>query len=62
MCSVNEDLELLRRQQHQVFVIHTSLELRDHLFQIAKKEMTKNGYLWIASNQITDLCIMLTPP
>ncbi|PWA42969.1 Extracellular ligand-binding receptor [Artemisia annua] len=56
MCSVDEELELLKRQQRQVFVIYTSLELGARLFQTAKKkEMTGDGYLWIASNQITDL-------
>ncbi|PWA35751.1 ionotropic glutamate receptor, metazoa, Periplasmic binding protein-like I [Artemisia annua] len=53
--SLNEELELLKKQQRQVFVIHTSLELGIRLFQIAKKmEMTGDGYLWIATNRITD--------
>ncbi|PWA38284.1 Extracellular ligand-binding receptor [Artemisia annua] len=53
--SLNEELELLKKQQRQVFVIHTSLELGIRLFQTAKKmEMTGEGYLWITTNQITD--------
>nr|GEW53823.1 hypothetical protein [Tanacetum cinerariifolium] len=55
-CSLDEELELLKRQQRQVFLIHTSLELGARLFQTAKKmEMTGYGYLWISSNQITDI-------
>ncbi|GJW78979.1 glutamate receptor 2.8-like protein, partial [Tanacetum coccineum] len=56
VCSLDEELELLKRQQRQVFLTHTSLELGARLFQTAKKmEMTGDGYLWISSNQITDL-------
>ncbi|GJS65881.1 glutamate receptor 2.8-like protein [Tanacetum coccineum] len=36
-------------------MLNTSLELGIRLFQTAKKmEMTGDGYLWIATNQITD--------
>ncbi|GKC49249.1 glutamate receptor 2.8-like protein [Tanacetum coccineum] len=53
--SLDEELDLLKKQQRQVFVLHTSLELGIRLFQTAKKmEMTGDGYLWIATNQITD--------
>ncbi|KAI3774958.1 hypothetical protein L1987_49523 [Smallanthus sonchifolius] len=55
-CSLDEELEVVNRQQRKVFVIHTSLELGVRVFQTAKKmEMTGNGYLWIATNAITDL-------
>ncbi|KAI3803509.1 hypothetical protein L1987_31661 [Smallanthus sonchifolius] len=54
--SFNEELQVLKRQQRKVFVIHTSLELGVRLFQTAKKMgMTGDGYLWIATNGITDL-------
>ncbi|KAI7750408.1 hypothetical protein M8C21_013425 [Ambrosia artemisiifolia] len=54
--SLNLELEVLKRQQRKVFVIHTSLELAVHLFQTAKKmNMTGDEYLWIATNAITDL-------
>ncbi|PWA69700.1 ionotropic glutamate receptor, metazoa, Periplasmic binding protein-like I [Artemisia annua] len=54
--SLDEELELLKKQQRKVFVVHTSLELGVRLFQEAKKmEMTGDGYLWITTNQITDL-------
>lgn len=60
--SLNEELEVLKRQQRQVFVIHTSLQLAARLFQTAKKmEMTGDGYLWIATNQITDLFHSINP-
>lgn len=53
---LDEELDVLKKQQRQVFVIHTSLELGIRLFQAAKKmEMTGDGYLWIATNGITDL-------
>ncbi|XP_024980447.1 glutamate receptor 2.6-like [Cynara cardunculus var. scolymus] len=55
-CVLDEELEILKRQQRKVFVMHTSLELGVRLFQAAKKmEMTGDGYLWIATNRITDL-------
>ncbi|KAI3716234.1 hypothetical protein L6452_23434 [Arctium lappa] len=55
-CFVNKELELLKRRKRQVFVIHTSLELGICLFLTAKKmNMTGDGYLWIATNEITDL-------
>ncbi|XP_024979119.1 glutamate receptor 2.8-like [Cynara cardunculus var. scolymus] len=55
-CFLNKELEVLKRQKRQVFIIHTSLELGICLFQTAKKlEMTGDGYLWIATNEITDL-------
>nr|KAJ0203647.1 hypothetical protein LSAT_V11C500274800 [Lactuca sativa] len=54
-CLLEEELEVLKKQQVKVFVIHTSLELGIRLFQAAKKmEMTGDGYLWIATNGITD--------
>ncbi|KAL8189245.1 hypothetical protein R6Q57_028811 [Mikania cordata] len=54
--SLSEELEVLKRQHHKVFVIHTSLELGINLFRTAKKmDMTGDGYLWIATNGITDL-------
>ncbi|GKC19517.1 extracellular ligand-binding receptor [Tanacetum coccineum] len=53
--SLDEELDLLKKQQRQVFVLDTSLELGIRLFQTAKKmEMTGDGYLWIATNGITD--------
>ncbi|CAH1425712.1 unnamed protein product [Lactuca virosa] len=53
---LDEELDVLKRQQRKVFVIHTSMELGIRLFQTAKKmEMTGDGYLWIATNGITDL-------
>ncbi|GJS37149.1 glutamate receptor 2.8-like protein [Tanacetum coccineum] len=53
--SLDEELELLMKQQRKVFLIHTSLELGVRLFQTAKKmEMMGDGYLWITTNQITD--------
>lgn len=53
--SLNKELKILKRQQCKVFVIHTSLELGVRLFQAAKKmEMTGDGYLWIATNEMTD--------
>ncbi|KAF5787201.1 putative periplasmic binding protein-like I [Helianthus annuus] len=56
LSSFNKELELLNKQQRKVFVIHTSLELGVMLFQAAKKmKMTGDGYLWIATNAITDL-------
>ncbi|CAH1425699.1 unnamed protein product [Lactuca virosa] len=52
----DEELDVLKKQQRQVFLIHTSLQLGMRLFQAAKKmEMTGDGYLWIATNRITDL-------
>ncbi|KAJ0700876.1 putative periplasmic binding protein-like I [Helianthus annuus] len=55
-CSLDKELELVKRQQRKVFVVHESLELGVRLFQIAKKmEMVGDGYLWIATNAITDL-------
>ncbi|KAL4589042.1 hypothetical protein LXL04_001944 [Taraxacum kok-saghyz] len=52
---IEEELEVLKRQEVRVFVIHTSLELGIRLFQVARKmEMTGDGYLWIATNGITD--------
>ncbi|KAI3716235.1 hypothetical protein L6452_23435 [Arctium lappa] len=55
-CVVDEELEILKRQQRKVFVMHTSFELGVRLFQTAKKmDMTGDGYLWIATNRITDL-------
>nr|KAJ0205932.1 hypothetical protein LSAT_V11C500274870 [Lactuca sativa] len=52
----DEELDVLKKQQRQVFVIHTSLQLGIRLFQAAKKmEMTEDGYLWIATNRLTDL-------
>ncbi|KAJ0530625.1 putative periplasmic binding protein-like I [Helianthus annuus] len=54
--SVSAELEILKRQQRKVFVIHTSLELAVSLFQTANKmEMNGDGYIWIAINAITDL-------
>ncbi|KAJ9538517.1 hypothetical protein OSB04_031250 [Centaurea solstitialis] len=53
---LNKELEVLKRQKRRVFIIHTSLELGIRLFQTAKKmQMTGDGYLWIATNEITDL-------
>ncbi|XP_024979232.1 glutamate receptor 2.8-like [Cynara cardunculus var. scolymus] len=53
---LNKEVEVLKRQKSRVFIIHTSLELGIRLFQTAKKmEMTGNEYLWIATNEITDL-------
>ncbi|KAK1416724.1 hypothetical protein QVD17_25840 [Tagetes erecta] len=53
--SLDEELEVLKRQQRKVFVVHTSLELGVSLFHTAKKmEMIGDGYLWIATNEITD--------
>ncbi|KAJ0530630.1 putative periplasmic binding protein-like I [Helianthus annuus] len=55
-CSLDEELEVVKRQQRKVFVVHTSLEVGVCLFQTAKKmEMIGDGYLWIATNAITDL-------
>ncbi|XP_076907085.1 glutamate receptor 2.2-like [Bidens hawaiensis] len=54
-CSLYEELEVVKRQQRKVFVVHTSFELGVKLFQTAKKmDMIGDGYLWIASNGITD--------
>ncbi|XP_076924199.1 glutamate receptor 2.2-like [Bidens hawaiensis] len=53
--SLDEELEVVKRQQRKVFLIHTSFELGVRLFQTAKKmNMTGDGYLWIATNGITD--------
>ncbi|KAK1416725.1 hypothetical protein QVD17_25841 [Tagetes erecta] len=53
--SLDEELEVLKRQQRKVFVVHTSLELGVSLFHTVKKmEMIGDGYLWIATNEITD--------
>ncbi|KAI3766022.1 hypothetical protein L2E82_16070 [Cichorium intybus] len=55
-CVLDEDIEVLKKQKHKVFVIHTSLELGVRLFQAAKKMgMTGDGYIWIATNRITNL-------
>ncbi|KAI3789559.1 hypothetical protein L2E82_02358 [Cichorium intybus] len=55
-CVLDEELEVLKKQKRKVFVIHTSLDLGVRLFQAAKKMgMTGDGYLWIATNGITDL-------
>ncbi|KAM0017291.1 putative periplasmic binding protein-like I [Helianthus debilis subsp. tardiflorus] len=55
-CSLDEELEVVKRQQRKVFIVHTSLEVGVCLFQTAKKmEMIGDGYLWIATNAITDL-------
>ncbi|XP_071704156.1 glutamate receptor 2.8-like [Rutidosis leptorrhynchoides] len=54
----SDELQVLKKQQHnyKVFVVHTSLELGVRLFQTTKKmEMTGDGYLWIATNEITNL-------
>ncbi|MFS7994564.1 putative periplasmic binding protein-like I [Helianthus anomalus] len=54
--SLDEELAAIKKQDRNVFLIHTSLELGVRLFQIAKKmEMTGDGYLWIATNGMTDL-------
>ncbi|KAL8235413.1 hypothetical protein R6Q59_021513 [Mikania micrantha] len=54
--SLDEELEVVKQQQRKVFVIHTSLELAVRVFQTAKKMgMIGDGYLWIATNEITDL-------
>ncbi|XP_076882529.1 glutamate receptor 2.2-like [Bidens hawaiensis] len=54
-CSLYEELEVTKRQQRKVFVIHTSFELGVRLFQTAKKmDMIGDGYLWIATNAIMD--------
>ncbi|KAI3789558.1 hypothetical protein L2E82_02357 [Cichorium intybus] len=53
---LDEELEVLKKQKRKVFVTHTSLELGIRLFQTAKKmDMTGDGYLWIATNGMTDL-------
>ncbi|KAD6794514.1 hypothetical protein E3N88_05410 [Mikania micrantha] len=60
--SLSEELEVLKRQHHKVFVIHTSLELGINLFRTAKMmDMTGDGYLWIATNGITDLFHSVNP-
>ncbi|KVH93103.1 Extracellular ligand-binding receptor [Cynara cardunculus var. scolymus] len=52
-CSLNDKL---KKQKRQVFIIHASLELGIRLFQTAERmEMTGDGYLWLATNEITDL-------
>ncbi|KAK9078222.1 hypothetical protein SSX86_002279 [Deinandra increscens subsp. villosa] len=54
--SLDQELEIIKRQQRKVFVVHTSLEFGIRLFQTAKKMgMIGDGYLWIATNEITDL-------
>ncbi|KAJ0489702.1 putative periplasmic binding protein-like I [Helianthus annuus] len=54
--SLDEELAAIKKQDHNAFLIHTSLELGVRLFQTAKKmEMTGDGYLWIATNGMTDL-------
>ncbi|KAL8223702.1 hypothetical protein R6Q57_019177 [Mikania cordata] len=54
--SLDEELEALKKQKLKVFVVHTSLDLAVSLFQTAKKMgMTQVEYLWIATNEITDL-------
>ncbi|KAL9998083.1 putative periplasmic binding protein-like I [Helianthus debilis subsp. tardiflorus] len=54
--SLDEELAAIKKQDRNVFLIHTSLELGVRLFQAAKKmEMTGDGYLWIATNGMTDL-------
>ncbi|CAI9286497.1 unnamed protein product [Lactuca saligna] len=54
-CLLEEELEVLKRQQVKVFVIHTSLELKVRLFKAAKKmETTGDWCLWISTNGITD--------
>ncbi|KAK1416726.1 hypothetical protein QVD17_25842 [Tagetes erecta] len=55
LTSFYEELEVLKRQERKVFIIHTSLELGVSLYHTAKKmNMTGDGYLWIATNGITD--------
>ncbi|KAI7754654.1 hypothetical protein M8C21_030933 [Ambrosia artemisiifolia] len=55
-CCLDKELEVVKRQQHKVFVVHTSFELGVRLFKTAKKmDMIGEGYLWIATNAITDL-------
>ncbi|XP_071715075.1 glutamate receptor 2.1-like [Rutidosis leptorrhynchoides] len=54
--SLEKELEVLKKQRRKVFVIHTSVELGVRLFKAAKKmEMIGEGYLWVATNEITDL-------
>ncbi|KAK1416727.1 hypothetical protein QVD17_25843 [Tagetes erecta] len=62
ICSLYEELEVLKRQQRKVFIIHTSMELGVSLFHTAKKmNMTGDGYIWFATNTITDLFHSVNP-
>ncbi|KAL8110935.1 glutamate receptor 2.2-like [Apium graveolens] len=60
--SLQKELIQLKKQNHRVFVIHATLESGYRLYQNAKKlNMTGDGYVWIATDSITDQFHSVSP-
>ncbi|KAK1371886.1 Lig_chan domain-containing protein/SBP_bac_3 domain-containing protein/ANF_receptor domain-containing protein [Heracleum sosnowskyi] len=60
--SLQKELIQLKEKKCRVFVIHATLESGYRLYQNAKKlNMTGDGFLWIATNSITDLFHSVSP-